>query len=220
MVMETLLLHYNTFERSANALRKTFRDNEPPHVILDDAFAADQLAEASRHYPTFAEMNATTIGGTPTVDTQLADLKQTHAAVRRIAEAMMVPRFVAWLRDITGIINLCADPDDSWGVVRQYGNGVATDPRAPSRHKTKPFVRALSVVVFLTPEWQPEWGGNLQLWDASHPGNTKHSIVPLFNRMVVFQNAAHFFHMPEPSHMPAGVTRKNIVVWYYKEPTF
>ncbi len=75
--------------------------------------------------------------------------------------------FVTWLTELTGIPGLFADPSLEGGGLHQSGTGGFLHVHADfttHRHHTH-WRRRVNVIVYLTPDWQPEWGGALELWD-------------------------------------------------------
>ena len=79
--------------------------------------------------------------------------------------------------------------------------------------------RKLNLIVYLTPDWQSEWGGNLSLW--SHNEETKQpkelitSIVPLFNRAVLFDTTQNSWHgVVEGISSPEGIYRKSLALYF------
>jgi Rps23 Pro-64 3,4-dihydroxylase Tpa1-like proline 4-hydroxylase len=77
------------------------------------------------------------------------------------------------------------------------------------------FDQAVNLIVFVNPDWLPEYGGHLELWasDASHKSV---SIEPLFNRLVLFQSDRRTFHgHPEPLQCPEELFRTSIAAYYY-----
>ena len=73
--------------------------------------------------------------------------------------------------------------------------------------------RRLNLLLFLTPDWQEEWGGHLELW-GGEPLECKKKILPKFGRMVIFEASEHSWHgQPEPHTAP--VARRSMALYYY-----
>lgn len=72
--------------------------------------------------------------------------------------------------------------------------------------------RRLNLLVYLNDGWdEPFGGGNLELWNAGGPVE---SIVPEFNRTVVFQTSDHSWH----GHpVPAGRWRRSVAAYFFTE---
>jgi hypothetical protein len=94
----------------------------------------------------------------------------------------------------TGVTGLHPDPS-------MHGAGLhVTDPGGwlqvhvdYERHPARPHLeRRLSVIVFLHPEWRPEWGGQLLLCDPA--GRKVAEIDPWPGRLVAFENGPVSYH--------------------------
>jgi hypothetical protein len=69
-------------------------------------------------------------------------------------------------------------------------------------------------LIFFNPDWKPEWGGNLELWDRQ----VKHchrSFQPLFNRCVIFETSEVSYHGVTAVRCPAGRARRSFAAYYY-----
>lgn len=83
--------------------------------------------------------------------------------------------------------------------------------------------RKLNIIIYLSKDWNPEWGGCLEFWshDAERD-RPKEMIVKTgikFNRAVIFdttQNSWHGFY--EPMTCPEGVYRKSLALYYVQTP--
>jgi len=78
------------------------------------------------------------------------------------------------------------------------------------------------LIIYITPEWQSEWGGDLGLWehDEAHnkPGKLVKNIPPLFNRAALFDTTQNSWHgLPDPIKCPQNITRNSIAVYYLCE---
>ena len=66
----------------------------------------------------------------------------------------------------------------------------------------------------LTPNWQAEWGGHLELW--SKEMNRRVQIEPVFNRAVIFEVTDDSNHgQPQPLQTPPSVYRRVFSTFYY-----
>jgi hypothetical protein len=75
--------------------------------------------------------------------------------------------------------------------------------------------RRVNVLLYLNRDWQPEWGGQLELWNASR-SRADQRIEPIFNRMAIFTITDSAFHgHPDPLDCPAGRARRSLAFYYY-----
>jgi hypothetical protein len=82
--------------------------------------------------------------------------------------------------------------------------------------------RKLNLILYLTPDWDPKWGGNLEFWShdekLNKPKEKIKTIDCVFNRAVIFdtsQNSWHGFN--EPINCPEGVYRKSVATYYHTD---
>lgn len=92
-----------------------------------------------------------------------------------------------------------------------------------SIHPKLQLERHYNLIVYLTPDWNPEWGGGLELW--SHDDKTGRAkqleklVVNKFNRAVLFDTTQNSWHgLPAKLNCPEGVVRQSLAVYYVTEP--
>ena len=79
-----------------------------------------------------------------------------------------------------------------------------------NHHKLMNLERRINVLIYLNKDWRDEFGGQLELWDS---GITRcfHTIVPSFNRCVMFNTTSESMHgNPRPVNHPDRVPRRSI----------
>lgn len=74
--------------------------------------------------------------------------------------------------------------------------------------------RVLSFVLYLTPGWEPGWGGELHLDDGA--GAYAHRVDPVFNRLVLFD--ARAWHRVAPFTDALGGRARYTLGGWYKDP--
>ena len=118
-----------------------------------------------------------------------------------------------------GLGELVADTALWGGGMHDLGrDGVLGLHLDASHHAQSNLSRKLNAILFLTPHWQPEWGGALELWDADRTRPTV-TIAPVFNRLVFFATTNTSWHgIPQPLACPADVRRKTLACWWYGRP--
>ena len=104
-----------------------------------------------------------------------------------------------------------------------HGVGGDLNPHLDySLHPKLGLQRKLNIIVYLTPDWQPEWNGALGLWEAkgNAPDKLLKEVVPQFNRAVIFDTTQNSWHgMSKPLALPPDHYRKSIAVYYLCTPS-
>jgi hypothetical protein len=132
------------------------------------------------------------------------------------------PEFVNELSQLTGVSPLYSDP----GL---HGGGWHTHPPGGKLNVHKDYnihpkmglQRKLNLLVYLNPEYDSSWGGELGLWSAgsSGPAGLVKTINPVFNRAVLFDTTQNSWHgLETPNKFPAGQDRKSLAMYYLTDP--
>lgn len=77
----------------------------------------------------------------------------------------------------------------------------------------KNWYRCLNVLLYLNPNWQPEWGGQLKLQDL-RTNDSKLIDIP-GNRLVIQLTNNHTLHGYDVTHFPDGEYRTSIATYAY-----
>lgn len=83
-------------------------------------------------------------------------------------------------------------------------------------HPDLKLIRKFNVILYLNHDWEPNYGGELELWSRDMSVCVK-SIEPKFNRLVIFatDSAPHGHTNPWESDTP----RMSLALYYYQSPT-
>ncbi len=114
------------------------------------------------------------------------------------------------------IPKLVPDPYFSGGGLNVTMPGGLLDVHVDGNyHDATGLNRRINAIVYLNPEWHPEWGGEFGIYDRTGEVCVKR-VAPLFNRLVIFDSHDYSFHgLPEPLGFPPGTSRKSIILYYY-----
>lgn len=86
-----------------------------------------------------------------------------------------------------------------------------------SVHPKLKLQRKLNLLVYLTEDWDPLWGGGLELWKGSNtkPQTLIKTIDLKFNRAVIFDTTQNSWHgLPKALTCPEGIYRKSMAIYY------
>jgi hypothetical protein len=133
------------------------------------------------------------------------------------------PAFVARIGTLAGD-PLFPDPGLNGGGWHTHRPGGKLNTHLDySIHPKLGLERRINLIVYMQPNWQPEWGGSLGLWapdeSGKAPGELVQEIPCLFNRAVIFDTSQNSWHgLPEPVRSPEGICRNSIATYYLCEP--
>jgi hypothetical protein len=201
----------------ARARRDDYRAAAPfPHAVIDGILPDPLLDEVCAEFPPpdaqwrhFDDPKQRKFGAGPDVDL--------GPATRHVLAEFNAPVFVEFVQALTGIEEaLVADPQYRGGGLHQILPGGYLEVHADfNQHPDTGLDRRVNVLLYLNRDWRPEWGGQLELWNATMT-RAEHRIDPEFNRMVIFTITDHAFHgHPEPLRCPEGRTRRSLAFYYY-----
>ena len=136
--------------------------------------------------------------------------------IREMLRELNSRQFILLMETLTGIKSLLPDPYFIGGGAHMSTTGDFLKIHADFNwhHKLQAH-RRVNALLYLTEEWQPEWGGAIEMWDKEMTGPVV-SNLPLFNRLVVFSTGEHSNHGQRlPNACPPGVHRKVLNLYYY-----
>lgn len=188
-----------------------------PHVVLDNAFPAALLRTVLRGFETPVES-----GLNAAYDRAQERFKTSYHPdtlepdLRTIFYAFNSRPFIRLLQNITGIRGLIPDPYFLGAGLHEIKQGGHLSIHADfNHHQPMNLERRINVLIYLNEDWKEEYGGQLELWESDMSRKLV-SVVPLFNRCVIFNTTSESRHgNPEFIDHPQGISRKSIALYYY-----
>ena len=200
------------------ALRERYLGADPfPHIVLDDLFDDADLERVLAEFPKPDETRWMRFDSP--LEKKLGFYHEHSAispAIRAFLDAMNGFEMLLFLEALTGIDGLIPDPYFGGGGLHQIESGGFLKIHADFNvHPKLKLDRRLNMLVYLNKDWREEWGGHLELWNASMT-ECRQRVLPSFNRTVVFSTTDTSYHgHPHPLASPPGVTRKSVSLYYY-----
>jgi len=210
---------YDRYEARVDELAARYRSNTPfPHLAFDDFLKPEAAHQAAREFPSSADEHWIRYRHVNENKASTDRWENFPPIVDAIIREMNSPRFVALISRLTGIEGLLADPDIEGGGMHQSWNGgflnVHTDF---TMHRARPnWRRRCNLIFYVNEDWDPKWGGALQLWD-SRMRNTVEVIDCVLNRAVLFNTPGALHGFPDPLDCPDDRSRKSIQWYFYTE---
>lgn len=124
--------------------------------------------------------------------------------------------FVQLLSTISGVANLIVDHTRYGGGLHETVNGGFFSIHSDfNRHIHNGLANKMVFITYLTPNWQPEWAGELELWDKQNKQCVT-KVTPEFGRSVLMLNGeGHYHGHPSVWNAAEGVCRRSVANYYY-----
>jgi len=201
------------------ALKLQFESNQPyPHFVIGNFLEPEAALKVAHSYPDFEQ--ATKQGHefkavNEQRKVQICDQGKFPEPVKRLSEIISSPEFLSELEYITGIPNLLADPNFAGGGMHLTGSGGRLDVHVDFNYQEDQRIhRRLNILIYLNPDWQDTWGGEIEVWDKDVK-TCLNSMLPLLNRCLVFKTTDISYHGVRPITAPADVCRRSFAAYYY-----
>lgn len=135
---------------------------------------------------------------------------------RRLVHELNSSEFLKWLEAITGLEKLIPDPHLIGAGFMRCGPGHSLQLHTDFNWNEELHLnRVLSMIIYVSREWQPQWEGSLEFWNFD---KTKclHKVNPTPNRMLLWNHNDKFIHgHPNPILCPEGVYRDGLRLFYF-----
>lgn len=116
---------------------------------------------------------------------------------------------------ITGIKALEPDAELYAGGISSMVRGGYLKPHLDNSHDSnQERYRVLNLLYYVTPDWRPEFGGSLEVWDRG-PTDTPRAFPALFNRLVVMATNQNSWH--SVSEVVADARRCCVSNYYFSK---
>lgn len=208
-------------ERELPRLKDAFDAATPfRHVIIDEFLDAEFAERLHAAYPALdgVQRSVARILRARSYD---GDYARFGSPFSDYFAAVAGDPFRTWLRRLTGIDDLEMDPKLIGGGLHQGARG--SDLHVHADHNTHPedpsLYRRINVLFYVNAGWQANWGGELDLYDATGT-HVVGRVAPAFDRCVIMDVHDSAFHGYQPLRIPSNVTRKLLASYFYSaEPS-
>ena len=191
------------------------------HAVIDGFLAPEICKELLHDFPAFEKryaLNEMGEVGNKAVRMDMPDISERYAQLDRFIQST---EFLQRIEQLTGIPDLLYDPDYIGGGTHENVQGQDLSPHVDFNVLPKSgWHRRLNLIIYLNPEWELGWGGNLELeqdpWNGEDPN--KITVLPLLNRCVVFETNEISWHGFTEIRLPEAkrhLTRKSIAIYLY-----
>jgi Rps23 Pro-64 3,4-dihydroxylase Tpa1-like proline 4-hydroxylase len=140
------------------------------------------------------------------------------ASIYQLITYLNSTSFIDVLSNHTGHSRLYSDPGIHGGGLHSHPNGGKLNPhRDYSLHPKLGLQRKYNLLIYITPNWQKEWGGDFGIWDSNEaaPTHLIKQISPIFNRAVFFDTTQTFWHgLATTVSCPLNISRNSLATYY------
>tara|TARA_B100001093_G_scaffold503760_1_gene558595 strand:+ start:17 stop:835 length:819 start_codon:yes stop_codon:yes gene_type:complete len=212
-ILEYIFTKYKDKERDLN---EQYRYTPPYPTLSLDEFIPPQLSELLyEESKTIPKDYWTAFTRADSYMEECKDLTEAPVA-RQLVSAFHSREFLTWLSQVCDVKHLLPDP-------YLVGAGYMKSFRGDSLKIHSDFNwneecqthRALSLILYFTPDWKPEWHGDLQFWDFEKKRKVV-SYPPKMGNMVLWKYHKRGFHgHPNPIDCPEDKFRVGFRFFYY-----
>lgn len=157
-------------------------DNLLPPEVAEKIYNAFPPAGEMRLLDSFREKKYTS-----------KSLEKFDPLIADITFAFQESRVIDKVADLTGIENAIGDPHLYAGGISAMAKGHFLNPHLDNSHDfEQKNYRVLNLLYYVTPDWKPENGGNLELWNEDVTEAIE--IPSLFNRLVLMATNDKSWH--------------------------
>lgn len=221
-----LSLMSTEFLAEIEKMSASFKHNNPcPHVTITNFLAPEFCEQLISDFPdcdadVLERFRANNMRGGKSKKQNLRELSDSFLAFDELIKSK---EFLEILSKITGIQNLIYDPDYYGGGTHESLHGERLLPHIDYNYHPKTgYYRRLNLLIFLNPEWQQQWGGELELHsDPLDPDNDQVVSCPVSkNNCTILETTSSSWHGFPVIELPADkrhLSRRSIAVYYYTE---
>lgn len=193
------------------------------NVVIENFLRPDRAEALLRDFPSFDPSKAINeFGevGNKAVQERISTISKTYAGLYGYLGST---EFLDIMGRLTGIDGLRHDPNLYGGGTHENRHGQELDPHIDFNYDPPTKLhRRLNLLIYLNKDWQPEWGGQIEL--HSNPRKPKENKIeswdPLFNRALIFETNEISWHGFPRIQLPENkrhLSRKSLSIYLYTE---
>ncbi|HSN17002.1 MAG TPA: 2OG-Fe(II) oxygenase [Gammaproteobacteria bacterium] len=204
-------------------LSRQFAEAKPfRFVVIDDFLSADFADRLLAEFPAFEKGNSVGDDGRRGGKSTVERVKSLGPAYRDLDAMIQAPDFLGFIGAITGVESPLYDPFYLGGGTHENRHGQGLQAHVDfNYHPSERWHRRLNLIVYLNPEWDAAWGGNLELYrDPYQDAAPAHRVTPAMNRCVIFETTERSWHGFDRIKLPAdkaGLSRRSVALYFYSK---
>jgi Rps23 Pro-64 3,4-dihydroxylase Tpa1-like proline 4-hydroxylase len=197
----------------------TYQSADPfPCIFFDDFFDLEFLTNINQEFSNLDTLAEDKYSDANQLHKQtLSSYEKMDRYSQQLIDFLHSAPFLKFLQVLTGIEEpLIPDPMLEGGGYHETKTGGFLKLHVDfNKHYRTKLDRRINLLVFLNPNWEESYGGEIELWNETLT-KKEFSALPIFNRIVLFNTTSSSFHgQPNPITCPENITRKSIALYYY-----
>lgn len=201
-----------------------FKSAKPfPHLILDDFVDPATAEKLSDEFPNIDDSSLFSYSNPLEKKSALNDWNKFPGTTYKFFEYLCSETVVSRLSEILGI-KLYPDFGLHGGGWHMHPDGGKLNPHLDySIHPKLGLQRKINLIIYLSQNWDPEFGGHFGLWsndpETSRPLKLEKEVEIKFNRAVIFDTTHMSWHGLSRQVTTEGKNiRKSLAIYYLCDP--
>ncbi len=191
---ELVELILDRLEKDADAIKADFHADKgikTHYAAIDDLFPEAVARKIYESFPPTSEMRL--LDSFREKKYTSKSFEKFDSLIEDATFAFQDERVINKVAELTGIEDPKGDPHLYAGGISAMAKGHFLNPHLDNSHDfEQKNYRVLNLLYYVTPGWNPENGGNLELWDEQV--TTPIEIPSLFNRLVLMATNDKSYH--------------------------
>ena len=208
----------NELNKFAYMKKEEYLNASPfPHIVIDNLFDENLLNRILKEFPENIQQIGDNFNNKAEKKLSLNDTNKFSNETNNFINFLNSKKFIDFLQNITDVEEkLIPDPYLIGGGLHELNEEGYLNIHADfNMHPTMKLDRRLNILIYLNKDWKNSFGGQLELWNKDMTKCCQ-SIIPEFNRMVVFSTNSFSYHgNPNKIDCPSNLTRKSLALYYY-----
>jgi hypothetical protein len=208
----------NYFDFLSN--RESFLSSKPfNHIVIDNFFEKEVADAIAKEFPSH-DSSVWTVSYNNPIEVKKACShwdkfpKTIYSALYYLCSNV----FIHNMNMLTAKDNIRADYGLNGGGMHSHSRGGKLNIHKDySIHPKLNYKRNYNLIVYMTPDWDVNWGGSLGLWysDRKSPSSQSVKYENVFNRAIIFDTTQDSWHgLPEEITCPENISRRSLAVYY------
>ncbi|MBA2746547.1 MAG: 2OG-Fe(II) oxygenase [Flavisolibacter sp.] len=186
-------------------------------LVIDNALQESHVEKLAAAFPSLSKMSVN-YKGMNEHKSEHSDFDALDPGFNTLKKLCSESSFLRVIEKITGMKEIMTIHDRYGYGLHQGGSNSFLDIHVDyNLHPLEKKQRRLNLILFLNRDWEASWGGALEFWNQD-VSECKHAILPLFNRVVLFECNEYSYHGYSKINCPESVTRKSFYHYYFTEP--